>query len=124
MAWTAIAAAGVSAYAAKQKIDAAEKSGGGALGMGSNGIATDGRTAEAVFDNSGWNVSFGSSRIDSTATKTVDQDGASVPNSLSPSPFAGFGQSLGQATGLTETQMVYAAVAVGLVLVWKRKKSA
>lgn len=74
-------------------------------------------TNEAVFDNSGWNVSIGGGAIDSTAEKTTSQSGATAPGS-------GFGQLFSQAGlgGIDRTTMVYGAAALLiLVMVWKKK---
>lgn len=122
MAWMALAMAGVSAYTAKQKADAAQ-AGGDMMGMTNK---PDLRTNEAVFDNSGWNVSFGSSKIDSTASKTTELSGASAPGAgLTAGGGSGLGfvPAMSNSLGITEQQMIYGAVAVGLLLVWKKKKS-
>lgn len=84
------------------------------------GMATDARTSEAVFDNSGWNVSFGSSKIDSTAVKSVDQAGPSTPNSM------GFNDplsSLGQLLPTDNKTLIYVAIGAIVLISWKRKKS-
>lgn len=120
MPWLSLTAAAVGAYTAKQKADAAKAGGSSVMGAGMGvGMNTDGRTSEAVFDNSGWNVSFGSSKIDSTAVKTVDQAGPSTPNSLGLNDaLASFGDML---PGDNKT-MVYVAIGALVLIAWKRKK--
>lgn len=110
MAWIAavasVAGAAISANA--------KKGAGPAMGM-----TTDARTSEAVFDNSGWNVSFGSSKIDSTAVKTVDQAGPSTPNSLGINdPLS----SIGQLLPTDNKTLIYVAIGAVVLIAWKRKK--
>lgn len=83
------------------------------------GVKSDNRTSEAVFDNSGWNVSFGSSRIDSTAVKTVDQN-ASQPSGLGSA--SSFLPSLGQLSPDEQKTMLYVAIGAVVLIAWKRKK--
>jgi len=109
-AWLAAAVQlGGAAIAANSK-----KSAGGGMGM-----TTDARTSEAVFDNSGWNVSFGSSKIDSTAVKSVDQAGPSTPNAIGINdPLS----SLGQLLPTDNKTMIYVAIGAVVLIAWKRKK--
>lgn len=73
----AIGAVGSVASANMSKGKGAGGAGGG-LGIDP---AADGRTTQAMFDNSGWNVSFGdNSPITSTAHKTASQ--SAIPNSM------------------------------------------
>lgn len=111
MAWiAAVAGVASTAISANAKKSAA----------GISGPSMDARSTEAVFDNSGWNINFGSGKIDSTAVKTVDQAGSSAPNGTAyGDPLASMGQMLG---GNNNT-LIYAALAGVFLLAWKRKKS-
>lgn len=121
MAWIA-AAIGAVGSVASAKI----KANGSAIGMGHGvGMNTDARSVENIFDNSGWNVSFGSSKIDSTASKTTSQAGAVVPNSVSQSqgdPLAGLGNSLGQSVASIDPVLIYAGVGVLALMALKKRK--
>lgn len=83
----------------------------------------DGRTTEAVFDNSGWNINFGSGSIDSTATKSVDQAGAAGPAFPSmpdyADPLAGLGQMMPAMPA--DKTLIYAGVGLLALLALKRK---
>lgn len=131
MAWIALGVAAIGAYSKTQEAKTA-KAGGGMPGMGgSMGMETEARSVDAIFDNSGWNVSFGSSKIESVADKTLSQTGASapvspamgvnqpVPYGLSPySQAAPFGLQ-----GIDSNTLIYAGLGLALVIAWKNKKS-
>lgn len=119
MAWIAAAIGAVGgAVQAKERTKQAAS-----MGMSN---APDFRTSEAIFDNSGWNVSFGSSKIDSTATKTNEQSGASAPGAGLSAGGAGAGvgflPAVSSSLGVTDQQLIYGAVAVGVMLIWKKRK--
>lgn len=59
---------------------------------------------ELVFDNSGWNVAYGGSKIDSEASKSTSQGGVSGMGEMS-------------------SYLPFFAVAVGAVVLWKITKS-
>lgn len=81
------------------------------------------QTSEQVFDNSGWNIAFAGSRIDSTAEKTTSQQGADAPGSgvgqqggLIPAIQSAFGN-------IDQKTLIYAGVGVLALAIWKRRKS-
>lgn len=129
MPWIALASAAVGAYGAKEKAKAQTAMAGEMAGKMSPAMSSDGRTVETVFDNSGWNVSFGSSKIDSTAVKSVDQAGPSLPQSQTTAqgvPSYGMGAYApglsGSLGGIDQTTMIYIAVAAVVLIAWKKKK--
>lgn len=100
------------------------KANSAAIGMGSGmQAATDARTNEIVFDNSGWNVNFGAGDIDSTATKSVEQSGASPSTSLAQSPYGMLSSALGLPAMNEQSMLIYAAIAGVFLIAWKRKKA-
>lgn len=133
MAWASLAVAAVSAWGMVESSKNKAKTGAAGMpGMGgSMGMETQARSVDAIFDNSGWNVSFGSSKIDSVADKTLSQTGASAPVSPAmgvnqPVPFglspyaqsAPFGLS-----GIDQNTLLYAGIGLALVIAWKKKSS-
>lgn len=117
MAWANVATVAVAGIAASSK-KPSSSTGPNPAGLSNS---PDFRTSEAVFDNSGWNVSFGQSKIDSTAVKTTDLAGATAPGS-GLDMGSGLGQSLGLGTIDSQTLMIGAGALVAVVLL-KRKKS-
>jgi hypothetical protein len=115
MAWVALGVAAVNAYG--QSESAKNKSGSAMPGMG---MAADARGTDAIFDNSGWNVSFGSSKIESAAEKTMSQSGPSPTNSPALGSTIG---TAGSALAGIDQNIIYAAIFVALLLAWKRKSS-
>lgn len=125
MVWAAVvqAAGAVSNTAVKENtkretaaFNAVFDSGPG-TGMKNN---PDFRTTEAVFDNSGWNVSFGNSKIDSYAEKSTDLKGADG---------RGSGLSAGGLGGLLQgvngpALLVIAGAALVVVIALKKRKAA
>lgn len=121
MAWVSLGTAAIGAYGAIETSKNKAKS-GGASGMGM-GMETDARSVNAIFDNSGWNVSFGNSEIDSTAEKSQSANGASVPNSINPGQTV-LGQQSGVAgLGIDPQFLIYGAIGLLLVMAWKKKNS-
>ncbi|AXS79860.1 hypothetical protein [Dechloromonas sp. HYN0024] len=92
------------------------KSGGG--GGASGGQPTswaDAKSTQAMFDNSGWNVSFGNnSPITSTAQKTASQDNTPLQTNAGYGPAAA---SLGNGNWTT-----YLIVALVVLVIIKHKK--
>lgn len=84
-------------------LGSALKSGGGNAGPSS---ANSMFATELVFDNSGWNVAFGGSKIDSEASKSTEQGGAT-----------------GGMAGDLQSYFPFFAVAIAAVVVWKIAKS-
>ena len=80
----------------------------------------DFRTTEAVFDNSGWNVSFGHSRITSDAEKSTSLRGADGSGSgLSAGGMGGLLSSMSP-----EFMLIAAAGVLAVVIVLKKRKGA
>lgn len=123
MAWVnvGVAAVGVAGSIAKSKIEADSRKAGGM--MGGMNSSPDFRTTEAVFDNSGWNVSFGNSKIDSTASKTTTQSGASAPGS---GIDAGMGNSLLPSLGslgqVDQSTLIYGGVGLLALMMLRKRK--
>jgi hypothetical protein len=121
MAWIAAAISAVGGVVAAKQRSAANSIG---MGQGMQ-AATDARTSEAVFDNSGWNVSFGSSKIDSTASKTIAQEGPAPSTNMAATPV-GYGQP-GISASLpalnSSNMLTYAAIAGIFLIVWKKRKN-
>lgn len=123
MAWVNLGVAAIGAYGAVESSKAKAKVPATLGGMGGIGMETEARSVNAIFDNSGWNVSFGNSKIDSTAEKTQNASGPSLPQSPSlgattigqpaASPFA----------GIDNNTLVYGALGLALVMAWKKKNS-
>ena len=89
---------------------------------GGNGMVNkpDFRTTEAVFDNSGWNVSFGNSRITSDAEKSTSLRGADGSGSgLSAGGFGGLLSSVSP-----EFLLLAAGGILAIVIVLKKRKGA
>lgn len=117
MAWVALGVAAVNAYGASEAAKNKSAAGGGMPGMG---MAADARGTDAIFDNSGWNVSFGNSKIESAAEKTLSQSGPAPTNA----PILGSANgAAGQGLAGIDQNVIYAAIFVALLLVWKNKKS-
>lgn len=117
MAWVALGVAAVNGYGQTESAKAKSQSGGAMPGMG---MAADARGTDAIFDNSGWNVSFGNSKIESAAEKTLSQSGPSPTNS----PILGSANgAASSALAGIDQNVIYAAIFVALLLVWKNKKS-
>jgi len=114
VAWIAGAiAAGLQAKASNDRKEMARTQGFQMSGM-------DGRTVEAVFDNSGWNINFGGGSIDSTATKSVDQAGAKGPALPTfADPLAAVGQMLPAIPA--DKTLIYAGVGLVAMIALKRK---
>ena len=122
MAWVALGVAAIGAYGKTQEAKA--KAGGAAGLMPTIGMDTDARSVNAIFDNSGWNVAFGNAEIDSTAEKTQNASGPSVPNSPSlGATNIGQPAAVGMA-GIDNQTLIYAGLGLALLLAWKRKNSA
>lgn len=120
MAWVSLGTAAIGAYAAVESSKNKAKSGGG---MPSMGMETDARSVNAIFDNSGWNVAFAGAKIDSTAEKSQNASGPSVPNSPSLGQTV-LGQPAGVGLGIDPQYLIYGAIALFLVMAWKKNKSA
>lgn len=122
MAWVALGVAAIGAYGKTQ--EAKSKSSGGGM-MPGIGMETESRSVNEIFDNSGWNVSFGNSKIDSTAEKSQNASGPNLPQS--PSLGAtNIGQPAASAApfaGLDNQTLIYGAVGIALLAAWKNKKS-
>lgn len=89
---------------------------------GGNGMVNkpDFRTTEAVFDNSGWNVSFGNSRITSDAEKSTSLRGADGSGSgLSAGGLGGMLSSVSP-----EVLLLVAGGILAIVIVMKKRKGA
>lgn len=104
------------------------KNKGGAAGQGGffSEISpnADGKTTQAMFDNSGWNVSFGdNSPITSTAQKTASQ--SAIPNSMDGLGSSGGGYvPVAPGFGLDGNLMpylVWGAVALIVIKIIKKK---
>lgn len=125
MAWVNLGVAAIGAAGAIKTAEAKSKTPAGAGGMGGMGFSTDARAVDAIFDNSGWNVSFGNSKIDSTAEKSIAQTGPNVPNSPSLGNTA-IGQPAngGQAQMLpgVDNNLIYAALGAAVLIAWKKKQ--
>lgn len=116
MAWIAAAIGAVGAIASSNNTKS--KAGGSSTGAG--GIATDtnaGPGAQAMFDNSGWNVTFGNnSGITSSATKTASQ--TQTPNTTQNDYLP----SLAGGIGGNNNMITYAVIGVFIVLIIKKMK--
>lgn len=124
MAWVNVGVAAVGAWASVESSKNKAKASGAGM-LPSMGMETEARSVNAIFDNSGWNVAFHGSEIDSTAEKTQNASGPTVP--VSPSlgatnigqpaavPFAGL--------GIDNQTLMYGAVGLALVMAWKKKNS-
>lgn len=78
----------------------------GGLGKGLGTPAAPSSAAgrsEAVFDNSGWNVTFGTGNIDSTSEKSTSTGAGSLGGTMT-------------------DYLPYFAVAVGAVILWRMTK--
>lgn len=122
MAWVALGVAAIGAYGKSQEAKA--KSGAAGL-MPSIGMDTEARSVNAIFDNSGWNVSFGNSEIDSTAEKSQNASGPNLPQSpsLGATNIGQPAPSAAPFAGLDNQTLIYGAVGLALLAAWKNKKS-
>ena len=80
--------------------------------------APDYRTTEAVFDNSGWNVSFGSSRITSSAEKETNLKGADGSGSGLSSGLGGMLAGMDQGT-----MLLIAGLGLAVLIAIKKRKA-
>lgn len=127
MAWANLGVAAVGAWASVESSKNKAKAGAAGL-MPTIGMDTEAKSVNAIFDNSGWNVAFGGSDIDSTAEKSLAQSGPAVPNSPSlgattiggqPAP-AGYA---GGFAGIDNQTLLYGGLVLFAVMAWKKKSS-
>lgn len=123
MAWVALGVAAIGAYGKTQEAKA--KSNGAASMMPTIGMDTEAKSVNAIFDNSGWNVAFPGATIESSAEKSQNASGPTVPisPSLGATTIGAQPAAVGLA-GIDNQTLIYAGLGLALLLAWKRKNSA